>query len=53
LSLLGRWDGPSLLGTVSYRAGKKLEWDAANLKATNCPEADRYVKRQYRDGWTL
>jgi len=43
----------ALLGTVSYRAGKKLEWDAANLKATHCPEADRYVKRQYRDGWTL
>ena len=42
-----------LLGTVAYRVGKKLEWDAANLKATNCPEADQYVRREYRKGWTL
>ena len=28
-----------LLGNVAYRAGKPLEWDAKNLKATNCPEA--------------
>lgn len=42
-----------LLGTVAYRVGKRLEWDAASLKATNCPEADRYLRRPYRDGWTL
>ena len=28
------------LGNVAYRAGKKLEWDAAKLNATNAPEAD-------------
>jgi predicted dehydrogenase len=33
--------------------GKKLEWDAANLKATNCPEAEKYIKKTYREGWTL
>src|SRR5262249_2208381 len=27
-----------LLGNVAMRAGKKLEWDGPNLKATNCPE---------------
>jgi hypothetical protein len=42
-----------LLGCVSYRVGKKLEWDAANLRATNCPEADPYVKLPYRQGWSL
>ncbi len=42
-----------LLGNVAYRAGKKLEWDAENLKATNCPEADALVRREYRNGWTL
>jgi len=42
-----------LLGTVAYRVGKKLAWDAASLKAANCPEADKYVKREYRSGWTL
>jgi len=33
--------------------GKKLEWDGANLKAANCPEADKYIRKQYREGWTL
>ena len=42
-----------LLGDVSYRAQSKLEWDAENLKATNCPEADKFIKREYREGWTL
>lgn len=43
-----------LLGNVSYRAGgKRLEWDAEKLKATNCPEADQFLKREYRAGWTL
>jgi predicted dehydrogenase len=42
-----------LLGNVSYRAGSKLEWDAAALAAVNCPEADRYLRRDYREGWKL
>jgi predicted dehydrogenase len=42
-----------LLGNVAYRAGKKLEWDAVALKAKNCPEADRYLRRDYRKGWSL
>lgn len=42
-----------LLGNVAYRVGATLEWDAENLKATNCPEADRYITPPYRKGWTL
>ena len=42
-----------LLGNVAYRTGKALEWDPAALKATNCPEADRYLRREYRKGWVL
>lgn len=43
-----------LLGNVSYRAGqKKLEWDSEHLKATNRPEADQFIRREYRKGWTL
>jgi hypothetical protein len=43
-----------LLGNVSYRAGqKRLEWDAEKLTATNCPEAAQYLRREYREGWTL
>ena len=42
-----------LLGNVAYRAGERLQWDPENLKATNCPEADRFVRREYRKGWSL
>ena len=42
-----------LLGTVAYRTGQKLEWDAENLKVTNCPEANEYLQSEYRKGWTL
>ncbi|MFW6171176.1 MAG: Gfo/Idh/MocA family protein [Planctomycetota bacterium] len=42
-----------LLGNVAFRTGKKLEWDGANLKVTNCPDAERFVRREYRSGWTL
>jgi len=42
-----------LLGTVACRTGQKLEWDAENLKVTNCPEANEYIQREYRKGWTL
>ena len=42
-----------LLGTVAHRAGRKLEWDAENMKVTNCPEANQFVRREYRRGWTL
>jgi predicted dehydrogenase len=41
------------LGNVAYRTGKKLEWDAEALKATNAPEADRFIRREYRAGWKL
>ena len=42
-----------LLGNVAFRTGKKLEWDAANLKATNCPEAEKYIRKSYREGWEV
>ena len=42
-----------LLGNVAYRTGKKLEWDAKNLKATNCPEADKYIRKKYTPGWEV
>ena len=43
-----------LLGTVAYRAGKELAWDAAALKATNAPDAERFVRQaEYRKGWGM
>lgn len=43
----------ALLGNVAHRVGKRLEWDAVKLKATNAPEADAYLRREYRKGWEL
>jgi len=42
-----------LLGNVAYRTGKRLEWDAEKLQATNCPEAERFLRNKYRERWTL
>jgi predicted dehydrogenase len=41
------------LGNVAYRLGQRLEWDPVNMKATNCPEADRLIRKGYRSGWAL
>ncbi len=43
----------ALLGNVAYRVGRKIAWNAARLRATGCPEADRYIRHQYRKGWRL
>jgi hypothetical protein len=44
-----------LLGCVAMRVGvgKALDWDGPKMKAKNAPEADQYVKRQYRKGWKV
>lgn len=42
-----------LLGTISVRTGKRLEWDATNMKVTNEPEANAFLHYTYRDGWKL
>ena len=42
-----------LLGNVAKRVDGPIEWDAANLKITNLPEANRYVRTEYRKDWVL
>jgi hypothetical protein len=42
-----------LLGVVSYRLGKPLEWDAKTLKAKGVAEADALIKKEYRKGWEV
>jgi predicted dehydrogenase len=42
-----------LLGNVALRTGKKLIWDGPKMKAGNAPEAQAYIKREYRQGWSL
>ncbi|MBE0673345.1 MAG: Gfo/Idh/MocA family oxidoreductase [Bacteroidales bacterium] len=41
------------LAAVALRAGKKVEYDSANMKITNDEAANRYLTREYRKGWEL
>ncbi len=36
-----------------YLGRKKLLWDAKNMRITNFDEANQFVKRTYRNGWSL
>jgi predicted dehydrogenase len=42
----------ALLGNVALRAGERVTWDAAHLRATPT-SAQRFIRREYRQGWTL
>ena len=41
------------LGNVAYRVGKKIHWDAKEMRATNAPDAEQFIRRDYRKGWNL
>lgn len=41
------------LGAIALRAGKRVEYDSATMKITNLPEANKYLTREYRQGWEL
>lgn len=58
------WAGPMtetvLLGNVALRSQlredlthKPLKWDAASLAFTNHDAANRYLRREYREGWSV
>jgi hypothetical protein len=42
-----------LLGAVALRARKRVEYDTLNMKITNVPEANKFLTREYRQGWEL
>jgi predicted dehydrogenase len=43
-----------LLGTVAIRVPDVLlEWDSVNLKITNYPDANNFLRRNYREGWQV
>jgi hypothetical protein len=42
------------LGAVSLRlGGRRLLFDAASMRVTNLPEANKHLVREYRSGWEL
>ncbi|HID21726.1 MAG TPA: Gfo/Idh/MocA family oxidoreductase [Planctomycetaceae bacterium] len=42
-----------LLGNIALKVGQRIEWDAEGMRVTNCPEANQYVRREYRKGWEV
>ena len=42
-----------LMGNLAVRAGKKINWDGPNMRATNAPEVAQYIRREYRPGWKV
>lgn len=51
----GRLTETILVGNLALRAGegKRIAWDAENLKSTNMPEINQFVSREYRSGWEI
>ncbi|OGV62295.1 MAG: hypothetical protein A2283_17735 [Lentisphaerae bacterium RIFOXYA12_FULL_48_11] len=58
------WAGPLaevvLLGNVALRTSlreqltkTRLNWDGQNMRFTNMEEANKYLRREYRQGWSL
>jgi len=58
------WAGPLtevvLAGNIAlkmerqlYEKGLKLHYDGPNMKVTNLPEANKSIRDEYREGWSL
>lgn len=41
------------LANISYRVGRKLQWDGARRKFVNDPEADKLLTREYRKPYVV
>jgi predicted dehydrogenase len=42
-----------LLGNVALLSAKPIEWDRDKMQITGAPEAGRFIRREYRKGWSL
>jgi predicted dehydrogenase len=40
-----------LLGVAALNAGKKIQYDGANMRITNVADSDALLRRKYREGW--
>ena len=49
----GRLTETVLLGVVALKAGGKIEWDADAMQVKNNKDADQYIKRHYRKGFSI
>lgn len=42
-----------LLGNVAYKAGARLQYNAKSGRVTGAANAEQFLRREYRRGWTL
>jgi predicted dehydrogenase len=42
-----------ILGNLALRAGGRIEWDAKSQVVTNNRDANKFVRREYRTGYTV
>src|SRR5262249_10892215 len=42
-----------LLGVLALRTGRRIEWDAAAMKAKGFAGADAVIQESYRKGWEV
>jgi hypothetical protein len=43
----------SNIAVAAQQVNKTPEYDAENMKITNCEEANNYFHYEYRNGWKL
>ena len=36
-----------------YEKGLKVRYDGPKMQVTNLPEANKYIRDEYRQGWSL
>ena len=49
----GPFNEVAILGNIAKRMNDRLMWDGKNMKVTNRPEANQYVRPPRRKGWEL
>jgi predicted dehydrogenase len=52
----GKLTETMLLGNIAIRLASRntiLKWDGPNMRITNLEEANKFVHKEYREGWTL
>jgi hypothetical protein len=42
-----------LVGNLAVRLQRRIEWDGKSMRATNCPEAETLIAKQYRNGFGI
>ncbi len=42
-----------LLGNLAYRIGEEFEWDAKTMNAKGCPDAEPFLRPEYRKEWKI